>query len=149
LRARLHGERKRRDRCELLGLRARLQQGPTDTGFDFETAVKSVLQIPPAVLDECLNELVDLLAFDSEKQLKIVPILGDDAGVGKTMLARRLYHHYGERFHCRAFLRVSRNPDTRRLLTSLLSQIKAPQHHGYCDVQELSINVNKHLRGKT
>lgn len=77
------------------------------------------------VIEEQTNKLVKLLAFDDqkEKQLKVVPIFGF-AGVGKATLATGLYRSYKGKFQCGAFLRASRNPDMRRLLASLLSQIK-------------------------
>ncbi|CAL4990360.1 unnamed protein product [Urochloa decumbens] len=146
LKARLLGARRRRERCQkkIFEMKARLQQ---DEGF--QSVVESMLQNPHEVLDKpMMNKLVDLLALDSEQQLKVVPILGP-AGVGKTTLARILYHSYGGRFQCRAFLRVSRNPDTRRILTSMLAQIKGARPQGSCSVQYISNKVNKHLRGKT
>ncbi|KAL6908044.1 hypothetical protein ACP4OV_002214 [Aristida adscensionis] len=156
LRASLLDARRRRQRSQLAELtRARLQQDdhqrrercrPALAGF--QTTVNSILQTPRAVLDQPMKELVDLLAFDGEPKLKVVSIFGF-AGVGKTKLATRLYHHYGGRFRCRAFLRVSRNPDTRRLLTSLLSQIKGPRPQACCDVQDLINNVHEHLQGKS
>ncbi|KAL6592152.1 hypothetical protein ACP70R_049604 [Stipagrostis hirtigluma subsp. patula] len=155
LRASLQDARRRHERCKLPELmRTRLQQDAhrrrercRPAVAEFQTFVKSMLQTPGAVLDQPMDELVDLLAFDGEPQLKVVPIFGF-AGVGKTTLATRLYHLYGTRFHCRAFLRVSRNPDTRRLLTSLLSQIKGPRPQGRGDVQDLTNMVHEHLQGK-
>ncbi|KAL6592134.1 hypothetical protein ACP70R_049586 [Stipagrostis hirtigluma subsp. patula] len=156
LRASLQDARRRHERCKLPELmRTRLQQDARQRRercrpalAEFQSFVKSTLQTPGAVLDQAMKELVDLLAFDGVSQVKVVSIFGF-AGVGKTTLARRLYHHYGERFHCRAFLRVSRNPDTRKFLTSLLSQIKGPRPQACCDVQDLSAKVYEHLRGKT
>lgn len=74
------------------------------------------------------QEIAELLAFDSEdteQLVQVVPIFGS-AGVGKTTLARTFYRNFGGKFQCRAFVRVSRNPDMRRILSSMLSQIKAP-----------------------
>ncbi|XP_062198109.1 disease resistance protein RGA5-like [Phragmites australis] len=155
-RARLQGLGERHETCKLAGLRARLQQDPIerrkrcqDALTGFQTIVNSMLQTPHSVLDDPMNKLVDLLAFDREPKLKVVPIFGF-AGVGKTTLARRLYRHYGGRFHCRGFLRVSRNPDTRRLLMSMLSQIKGPRSQGaFSDVQALTDDINTHLKSKT
>ncbi|XP_062199141.1 uncharacterized protein LOC133901703 [Phragmites australis] len=147
-RARLKDENERHERW-LAGLRAqkRRKRNKPDLA-DFETIVELVLQAPHARPDGPMNELVSLLAFDRDQQLKVVPIFGSP-GVGKTTLARRLYHQYGGRFQCRAFLRVSRNPDRMRLLTSMLSQIKGPRPRGFFDVQDLTDNINKHLQGKT
>ncbi|XP_062182669.1 disease resistance protein RGA5-like isoform X2 [Phragmites australis] len=154
-RARLEDANKRRKKRKLDDLRARLKQDARERreryqpALDgFKTIVESVLQAPNARPDEPMNELVRLLAFDRDQQLKVMPIFGFP-GVGKTTLARRLYHQYGGRFQCRAFLRVSRNPDPRRLLTSMLSQIKGSRPHGSRDVQDLTDSINKHLQGKT
>ncbi|KAF7068781.1 hypothetical protein CFC21_074511 [Triticum aestivum] len=102
-------------------------------------------------VEEPMKKLVNLLAFsdDQQKQLKVIPIFGS-AGVGKTTVARAIYHQFGGEFQCRAFVRVSRNPDMRRLLTSILSQIKAPGAgaHTFSDVQDLIDCIIKHLHQK-
>nr|UBY06920.1 NBS-LRR disease resistance protein [Dasypyrum villosum] len=96
------------------------------------------------------QEIADLLAFDSEgteEQVQVVPIFGS-AGVGKTTLARVFYHNFGGKFQCRAFVRVSRNPDMRRMLSSMLSQIKAPPVRGFPDVQDLIDHIREYLQFK-
>ncbi|KAK1642881.1 hypothetical protein QYE76_060686 [Lolium multiflorum] len=100
-------------------------------------------------VEEPMKKLVNLLAFSNtnQRQLKVVPIFGS-AGVGKTMVARTIYHQYRGQFQCRAFVRVSRNPDIRWLLTSILSQIKAPQTHAFSDAQDLIDSISKLLQGK-
>ncbi|KAM3279510.1 hypothetical protein ACQJBY_046713 [Aegilops geniculata] len=100
-------------------------------------------------VEEPMKKLVNLLAFgdDQQKQLKVIPIFGS-AGAGKTTVARTIYHQYGGQFQCRAFVRVSRNPDMRRLLTSILSQIKAPGAHTFSDAQDLIDCIIKHLHQK-
>jgi hypothetical protein len=100
-------------------------------------------------VEEPMKKLVNLLAFSNtnQRQLKVIPIFGS-AGVGKTMVARTIYHQYGGQFQCRAFVRVSRNPDIRWLLTSILSQIKAPQTHAFSDAQDLIDSIIKLLQGK-
>ncbi|XP_048538979.1 disease resistance protein RGA5-like [Triticum urartu] len=92
--------------------------------------------------------IADLLAFDSEEaeeQVQVVPIFGS-AGVGKTTLARTFYRNFSGQFHCQAFVRVSRNPDMRRMLSSMLSQIKAPPVHGFPDVQDLIDHIREYLQ---
>lgn len=96
------------------------------------------------------KKLVDLLALDDDddkQTLKVISISGC-AGVGKTTVARTLYHKHAGKFHCRAFVTVSRNPDTRGFLASMLSQLKAPRPHGFPDVPDLIDAISKHLQGK-
>jgi hypothetical protein len=104
--------------------------------------------LEPRCLDEPMNELDKVLALDSDLQLKVVAIFGL-AGVGKTTLATRLYHCYRGRFQCGAFLRVSRKPERRRLLASVLSQIKGRSYHGSWDEQDLIHNIKQYLHGKS
>jgi hypothetical protein len=102
------------------------------------------------LLDLPDEELVDLLDFDTQdadEHVQVVPIFGF-AGVGKTTLARTFYHNFGWKFHCRAFVRVSRTPDMRMLLSSMLSQFKAPPFHAFSDVQDLIENIREYLRCK-
>lgn len=94
------------------------------------------------------KKLISTLAFHTDQQLRVVAISGS-AGVDKTDLATTLYHYYGGRFQCRAFLRVSRKPNTVRLLTSMLSQIKGPQPKGSGDAQKLIFHIKRHLQGKS
>ncbi|KAI4983079.1 hypothetical protein ZWY2020_023571 [Hordeum vulgare] len=97
-----------------------------------------------------MKKLGKLLAFGdhNQNQLKVIPIIGS-AGIGKTMVARAIYHQYGGEFQCQAFVRVSRNLDMRRLLTSILSQTKAPWTHAFSDAQDLIDGIIKHLQGKS
>ncbi|XP_071676779.1 disease resistance protein RGA5-like [Lolium perenne] len=93
-------------------------------------------------------QLVEMLAFDDKHtQLKVVPINGFE-GSGKTLLARTLYAKYKKSFQCRAFVRVSRNPDIRSILTNILSQIKATPASPTPEVQDLIVRISSHLKHK-
>nr|XP_020157209.1 disease resistance protein RGA5-like [Aegilops tauschii subsp. strangulata] len=99
-----------------------------------------------------VDNLIRLLALDHddnviEKKLKVVTIFGP-ASADKTAVVRTYYHQYGGKFQYRAFLRVSRDPDMWRLLTDMISQIKAPLTHTISDVQGLTGRITKHLQGK-
>ncbi|CAM0942650.1 unnamed protein product [Alopecurus aequalis] len=94
-------------------------------------------------------QLFDMMACEDDKkpQLRVVIISGS-AGSGKTRLARNLYVKCRMKFLSSAFVRVSRNPDFRSLLTSIHSQIKAPSPPGLCGVQGLICSISDHLQGK-
>ncbi|KAM3355315.1 hypothetical protein ACQJBY_025849 [Aegilops geniculata] len=99
-----------------------------------------------------MDKLANMLRKDEEKQLKVVSLVGLE-GVGKTTLAKRIYHQTGGQFDCRAFVRVSPNPDMRRLLTSIFTQIQLPgfsssQPVSCFDAQDLIKYIEDYLRDK-
>jgi len=71
-------------------------------------------------IGDATTKLINLLSNDAEQGMKVVSLLGP-AGVGKTTLAKQVYQRMGGKFNCRAFVRASRMPDTRRLLRSIIS----------------------------
>ncbi|KAI4976714.1 hypothetical protein ZWY2020_050321 [Hordeum vulgare] len=98
-------------------------------------------------VDDAKTKLVKSL-IDEEQQLKVVAIVGP-AGVGKTTLAKQVYHELGERFECQAFVRASRKPDMRRLLGGVLSQVQEHRRPSdSCTVQNLIDSLTKHLQNK-
>uniref|UniRef100_A0ACD5WCM3 Uncharacterized protein n=1 Tax=Avena sativa TaxID=4498 RepID=A0ACD5WCM3_AVESA len=145
--------------------RQRFQLGPATIKPEFiqGNVSRCFKHIPSSqLLEESMDKLVKLLALpndeeivepvafdtqDAEEQVQVVPIFGF-AGVGKTTLARAFYRNFGGKFQCQAFVRVSRNPDMRMLLSSMLSQIKAPPVHGSSDVQDLIEDIREYLRCK-
>ncbi|CAO2148427.1 unnamed protein product [Urochloa humidicola] len=99
-------------------------------------------------IDGYKAKLIDQLNNDAEQQMKVVSILGP-RGVGKTALAEQVYRQIGGRFECRAFVRASVMPDTRRLLQSIVSQVRIHRQPPYADaVQDLIDKLRKHLHGK-
>ncbi|KAM3245595.1 hypothetical protein ACQJBY_056744 [Aegilops geniculata] len=58
----------------------------------------------------------------SAKQLKLVSIVGC-GGSGKTTLANQVYQGLNEEFECKAFVSVSRNPDLKNILRTILSEV--------------------------
>jgi hypothetical protein len=99
-------------------------------------------------IDDSKKELIQSLTNEAEHRLKVVPILGP-AGVGKTTLAKELYHDLGRRYEFRAFVRVSRKPDMIKLFRDLLSQVKRHQQHtDVCTVQDLIDTLREHLQDK-
>lgn len=114
-----------------------------------ESTSHLMAQLP---IQQHVDKIINLLAFDHDdklidKKLMVVTIFGS-ASADKTVVARTFYHQYGGKFQYRAFIRVSRDPDMRRLLTDMLSQIKAPPTYAVSDIQGLIGSITKHLQGK-
>ncbi|KAM0856660.1 hypothetical protein ACQ4PT_048967 [Festuca glaucescens] len=99
-------------------------------------------------IDDSKVRLTKCLTEDGGQRLKVVCIDGP-AGVGKTTLAKQLYRELGGQFECRAFVRASRKPDTKRLLGSILSQVQRCPLPSYSDkVQNLIDNLMRYLQDK-
>ncbi|KAF8659591.1 hypothetical protein HU200_058345 [Digitaria exilis] len=63
------------------------------------------------------------LVTDEDLSVRVVCVVGF-GGSGKTTLANQVYKKIGDQFKCQAFVSVSLNPDIRKILLSLLSQVK-------------------------
>uniref|UniRef100_A0A0E0J4D4 Uncharacterized protein n=1 Tax=Oryza nivara TaxID=4536 RepID=A0A0E0J4D4_ORYNI len=89
------------------------------------------------------ENLISLL-LDGEEPLKAIALVGC-AGSGKTSLAMELYQQ--GQFQCRAAAFVSRNPDMKKLLNHLLSQLhpKAPLQPQMTELQQLIDYVRQYL----
>ncbi|CAD6254181.1 unnamed protein product [Miscanthus lutarioriparius] len=99
-------------------------------------------------IDDSKVELIKRLNIDAEQRL-VVSIQGPP-GVGKTTLAKQVYREVEGQFECRAFVRASKMPDTRRLLGNIISQIQGRHQrppHGL-PVQELLDILRTHLQQK-
>lgn len=103
------------------------------------------------VIDGRMSKFIKLLANDADQQLKVVSIHGSGC-LGKTMLANVLYNKIGRQFHCRAFIRVCKKPDMKRLFRDMLSQIqrKQPQasQDAYDELHITAENIRNYLHGK-
>ncbi|CAL4985007.1 unnamed protein product [Urochloa decumbens] len=99
-------------------------------------------------ISDSTAKLINLLGKDAEQRMKVVSVLGP-VGVGKTTLAKQVYRQMRGQFQCRAFVRASKMPDTRRLLRSIIYQVQRnqPPPHGLI-VQELIDSLRKHLQRK-
>ncbi|TVU09148.1 hypothetical protein EJB05_42589, partial [Eragrostis curvula] len=105
---------------------------------------------PVVGIGTAMNKLEELLLgmHDGEQQkLKVVSIVGFE-GVGKTTLANELYKKVGQQFECRAFVRMSRKPDMRRIFISLLSQVCPRLSPDNWKVHSLISSIRTHLRDK-
>uniref|UniRef100_M8D0F0 B3 domain-containing protein n=1 Tax=Aegilops tauschii TaxID=37682 RepID=M8D0F0_AEGTA len=105
------------------------------------------------VIDGQMNEFINSLAANDaadQQQLKVVSVLGTGC-LGKTTLAKVLYNRIGMQFDCRAFIRVSKKPDMKRLLRDLFSQLHQKKQPLPTNCNELGIsdiNIRKHLQDK-
>ncbi|CAL4900225.1 unnamed protein product [Urochloa decumbens] len=94
-----------------------------------------------------MKKLGDWLTGDGEQQLRVVSIVGP-GGVGKTALANELYCKLKRRFECRAFVRSSQKPDMRRLLSSILLQVRRQQLPNDSELINLIGTIRAHLQDK-
>ncbi|KAF7105563.1 hypothetical protein CFC21_106356 [Triticum aestivum] len=124
------------------------------------SAIGPIMPMPPMpcektcsglVIDDRMSKFINSLANDADQQLKVVSIHGFGC-LGKTMLAKVLYNKIGRKFHCRAFVRVSKKPDMKRLFHDMLSQLHRKQPQASQDASdELRItaeNIGNCLHGK-
>nr|BBD82511.1 pi-ta protein-like [Oryza sativa Indica Group]BBD82523.1 pi-ta protein-like [Oryza sativa Indica Group] len=99
-------------------------------------------------VDSAMNKLEDYLSGHAgEEKLRVLSIVGF-GGIGKTTLANELYSKIGRQFECRAFVRASQKPDMRRILTSILSQLRPHQSPDHRKVHSLISSIRAHLQDK-
>ncbi|EMS46967.1 Disease resistance RPP13-like protein 4 [Triticum urartu] len=87
--------------------------------------------------------------IDRDEQLKVLSVVGV-GGIGKTTVAKELWreHKPGHHFRCRAFVRTAKKPDMRRILRSILAQVRPDQPPDANEVHELIHDINEHLKHK-
>ncbi|VAI00346.1 unnamed protein product [Triticum turgidum subsp. durum] len=102
------------------------------------------------VINDRMNVFINSLTNDGadQQQLKVVSILGS-ACLGKTTFAKVLYNRIGLQFDCRAFIRVSRNPDMKKIFWEMLLQLERQQcPPQYCKEVDLINMTKNYLQGK-
>ncbi|XBI05774.1 hypothetical protein VPH35_133895 [Triticum aestivum] len=99
------------------------------------------------VIDGRMNEFINSLANDRDQQLKVSCLLGS-ACLGKTTLAEVLYNKFGKNYSCRAFVRVSKKPDMKRVFHDMLWQIQRQRPSRHCKEVELIDKIKKYLQDK-
>jgi hypothetical protein len=103
------------------------------------------------IVDSWMSEFINSLGEDQEQQqqqqLKVVAILGPSS-LGKTTLAKVLYSRIGKQYHCRAFIRVSKKPDMKRIFRDILSQLQRPAPPQDFKETDLIDNIKIYLRNK-
>jgi disease resistance protein RPM1 len=72
--------------------------------------------------DEFIANLTSAARKHGSGRRRVASMVGI-AGVGKTTLAKAVYHSLEDSFQCRAFVTVSRKPDPRRVLKDILQQV--------------------------
>ncbi|KAL6622864.1 hypothetical protein ACP70R_032743 [Stipagrostis hirtigluma subsp. patula] len=80
-------------------------------------------------------------------ELKVVSVVGF-GGLGKTTLANQVYCKIENKFDCKAFVSVSRNPDMPNILKEILSQVGYHNMEMLNDVQKLISALREHLTQK-
>ncbi|OQU79713.1 putative disease resistance RPP13-like protein 3 [Sorghum bicolor] len=83
-------------------------------------------------MDGPRDELIQLMA--GEDELKVLSIFGF-GGLGKTTLANEIYRKLQGEFQCRAFVSVSQNPNIRKIMKTMLSQV------GYVPSKDINIEL--------
>ncbi|KAF7105573.1 hypothetical protein CFC21_106364 [Triticum aestivum] len=103
------------------------------------------------VIDARMSNFINSLFNDADQQLKVVSIHGSGC-LGKTVLAKVLYNKIGRKFHCRAFVRVSKKPDMKRLFCDMISQFQRKQPQASQDASDefrvTAENIRNYLHGK-
>ncbi|XP_044411136.1 disease resistance protein RGA5 isoform X5 [Triticum aestivum] len=100
------------------------------------------------VIDGRMNEFINSLATDGDQQLKVLSVLGS-ACIGKTTLARVLYNRLRKQYNCRAFIRVSKKPDTKKIFCDMLSQLKRQHPPQHCREIDLVHDIKQYLQDKS
>nr|UBY07132.1 NBS-LRR disease resistance protein [Dasypyrum villosum] len=105
------------------------------------------------IVDDWMNEFINSLVADvgegqqQQQQLKVVSLLGPSC-LGKTTLAKVLYSRIGKQYHCRAFIRVSKKPDMKRIFRDMLSQLQCQDPPQDFQETDLIDNIKKYLEYK-
>jgi Holliday junction resolvasome RuvABC ATP-dependent DNA helicase subunit len=92
-------------------------------------------------IDGPRDELVKWLNEKAGESLRFVSIVGY-GGLGKTTLATQIRANLGATFECGAFVSISRKPDMKAILRSILSQI-TKQDNAYSGLDDIQLIIDK------
>ncbi|XP_037449169.1 disease resistance protein RGA5-like [Triticum dicoccoides] len=101
-------------------------------------------------IDEPKAEIIKLLTegASTNEQPKLVSIIGS-GGMGKTTLANQVYQDLKEKFECKAFVSVSRNPDMADILRTILDEVSQGCANTKArSIQQLISKINDCLANK-
>jgi len=90
------------------------------------------------------EDIIKLLT-DTDQQLKVLSIVGF-GGLGKTTLAKEVYHKIGGQFDVMAFVSVSQRPDIRKLLHGIQLELGMREAPSTSDVKVIIDNIRKYLQ---
>jgi Holliday junction resolvasome RuvABC ATP-dependent DNA helicase subunit len=103
-------------------------------------------------IDQPRDELIGLLMEEegaSVQQLKVISIVGP-GGLGKTTLANEVYHTLEDQFQCRAFVSLSQQPDVKKILRNIFSQVSLQElfNMEMWDEEKLINTIREFLKNK-
>lgn len=129
------------DRCMMLTSSIESEERLLAPLYDLATA-------PLVGIDDPMEKLQEWLIGDGDRNLRLVSIVGF-GGVGKTTLVKELYRKMESRFECMAFARTSQKPNIRKLLTSILLQVR-PERPPYANSESSNLidTIRAHLQHK-
>nr|CAB3462702.1 unnamed protein product [Digitaria exilis] len=102
-------------------------------------------------IEEAKKEVMTMLTKGGDDQKKNIVSVAGFGGLGKTTLAKAVYDEIKNDFVCTAFVSVSRNPDTKKLLKDMLYELHKEGHPGenLDDIKHLIDLVRELLRNKS
>ena len=110
---------------------------PNNTTIDPRLLAVYVGMTALAGIEGPREEIIQLMMDEegvSAQQLKVLSIVGF-GGLGKTTLAKEIYHKLQSQFQCQAFVSVSQKPNVRKIFRNILSQV------GYVAPEQTNMEV--------
>ncbi|XBJ23164.1 hypothetical protein VPH35_001399 [Triticum aestivum] len=99
-------------------------------------------------IDGPKDDIIDWFQWEATStQPQVLSIVGS-GGLGKTTLAKQVYHALESQFSCAAFVSVSRNPDMRKILRDIAQGVGFTDSPPDDDVQQLISKLRQHLKNE-
>jgi hypothetical protein len=138
----------------------RLRYKIDERALEFSTATAIDLRLPSLYaepeglvgIDRQKDDLTRMVMEGegtSVELLKVIPIVGP-GGLGKTMLANEVYRELEGNFQCRAFVFLSQQPDTKKILRNILSHVSQKEcaNMEMWDEEKLINSIREFLKNK-